>query len=330
MVTTVTSITAFKTLSLREPLKAYVEAEQWAGEKATLSAEDREFLAASRAQLREEEIVAKERESELAREKQAREAAEAAKQIQAEANLQAQRKIRRGSLVLGSALAAAVVFGGLALGAVGQVRMARQLREKARNELTQALSNLDKKRNELGAANLAIDQAKQTIKESLKQANQAKYELEKSEEKLTAINTHVDTVNELSRLVGELYAYKKPQDEQKPEIARDSIAHIGLSFTEFTEGRPDFRKALLSSSISLANLHLDPQDKNDQANIAINQSIRIIEENQNLFNSSSSGRAIAFFSYAVQGNLLEEKGREASSLAAYKSKPSGVHEDLRF
>ncbi|MGF1517527.1 MAG: AAA-like domain-containing protein, partial [Nodosilinea sp.] len=80
---------------------ALVEAEQWAGEKATLSAEDREFLAASRAQQREEEIAAKEREAELAREKQAREAAEAAEQIQAEANRQAQRKIRRGSLVLG-------------------------------------------------------------------------------------------------------------------------------------------------------------------------------------------------------------------------------------
>lgn len=80
---------------------ALTEAEAWAAEKVTLSAEDREFLAASRAQQREEEISAREQEAELARERTAREAAEAAEQIQAEATRKAQRKIRRGSLFLG-------------------------------------------------------------------------------------------------------------------------------------------------------------------------------------------------------------------------------------
>ena len=50
---------------------ALTEAEGWADEKVTLSAEDREFLAASRAQQREEEISVREQEAELARERTA-------------------------------------------------------------------------------------------------------------------------------------------------------------------------------------------------------------------------------------------------------------------
>ncbi|NEQ53235.1 MAG: signal transduction histidine kinase, partial [Leptolyngbya sp. SIO3F4] len=57
---------------------ALTEAEGWATEKVTLSAEDREFLAASRAQQREEEISAREQEADLERERTAREAAEEA------------------------------------------------------------------------------------------------------------------------------------------------------------------------------------------------------------------------------------------------------------
>jgi len=92
---------------------ALVEAEQWAGEKATLSGEDREFLAASRARQREEEIVTKEREAELARNKQAREASETAEQILSEAIRKSRQKIRQGTFILGISLVIAAILGGL-------------------------------------------------------------------------------------------------------------------------------------------------------------------------------------------------------------------------
>ena len=84
--------------------EALAEAEQWAARKTTLNAEDREFIAASCTQQREEEIAAKEKEAEIAREKKAREAAEEAERIQAEANWKAQQRIRIGSIVLSVAL----------------------------------------------------------------------------------------------------------------------------------------------------------------------------------------------------------------------------------
>jgi|GEM_PF-4170769 len=61
--------------------EALAEALEWEAGKSSLNAEDREFLSASRTQLREEAIVVQEKEAELTREKKAREAAENAKRI---------------------------------------------------------------------------------------------------------------------------------------------------------------------------------------------------------------------------------------------------------
>ena len=83
--------------------KALKDAEAWASGK-NLGGEDRDFLGASRAQQREEEIANKEKKAELERERKARETAEKAERIQAEANRTAQQRIRIGSIVLSIAL----------------------------------------------------------------------------------------------------------------------------------------------------------------------------------------------------------------------------------
>ena len=351
---------------------ALVEAEQWAGEKATLSAEDREFLAASRAQQREEEIAAKERESELAREKQAREAAEAAEQIQAEANLQAQRKIRRGSLVLGGALAAALVLGGLALGSGNRLRVANQQltesqkeKEQVDRDLGQARNDIEAKRNELDTAIANLDQSQKNLQsvetqrqeadERLKQVQQAaqgqQAVLAKLEQDLTNADAAVaqakqaeqeaqskaaqatndllvaqnalaevaqeqqeiaalnDTTKALSGLIDDLYKV------DKPEAAQDAIAQIGLSYTDFTGDSPELKQALLNSSIALAHLQLissedaeeGVQEQINEAQTRVEQSVQLIEAKPSVFDSSASGRAIAFFTYAVRGNLREEQ-----------------------
>jgi hypothetical protein len=351
---------------------ALVEAEQWAGEKATLSAEDREFLAASRAQQREEEIAVKEREAELAREKQAREAAEAAERIQAEANQEAQRKIRRGNLVLGGALVAALLLGGLVLASENQLRVANQDLEDAQEEKTQvdqalgqARDEVEAKRDELDTAIAGLEESQKNLQltqtqrqqadEQLKQTQQAAQgqqallaqlqqdltnadaavaqakqdeenaqrraeqatndlaaarqklaEVDKEQQEIAALN---DTTKALSGLIDDLYAI------DKPEAAEDVIQQIGLSFTEFTGDRPELKQALLNSGIALAQLHLissdnaneGAQEQINQAQERVEKSIGLIEANRNVFNSSESGPAIAFFTYAVQGNLREEQ-----------------------
>ncbi|MBE9066193.1 AAA-like domain-containing protein, partial [Leptolyngbya cf. ectocarpi LEGE 11479] len=236
---------------------ALTEAEEWASEKNTLSAEDREFLAASRAQQREEEIITREQEAELARERTAREAAEDAEQIQAEANLQAQRKIRRGSLVLGVALGLATLLGGLAIFSGIQLKVVSQKQEEI-SELNQ-------------------------------------------------------TVTTLSSLVDELYA------SNKSDIAQDVIEQIGLSYTDFTQERREFKQTLLFSSIALAHLYLNSENvTGNEARMALDMSISIIENNQNLFEESISGRTIAFFTYVVEANLFEEKNSQEASNISYQ------------
>ena len=365
---------------------ALAEAEQWAGEKTTLSGEDREFLAASRAQQREEEIATKEREAELAREKQAREAAEAAEQIQAEANLQAQRKIRRGSLVLGGALVAALVLGGLALGSGNRLRVANQQltesrtekeridrglrqaqqqvdtiskeRDQKNKELAQSQENLKsleaqrqaaderlkqakqaaqgqqavlaKLEQDLTNADAAVAQAQQAEQEAQSKAAQAENDLVVAQKELADVAQEQreiaalnDTTKELSGLIDDLYAI------EKPEAARDVIEQIGLCFTDFTEDKTEFKQALLNSSMALAHLNLISANNDNEraqrindAQIQIEQYIRLVEANPNVFNASVSGRAIAFFTYAVQGNLREEQAYLRKEQEPTSARPS--------
>jgi hypothetical protein len=393
---------------------ALKEAEQWAKEKNP-SAEDRDFFSASRTQEREEEIAVKERETELEREKSAREAAEEAEQIQFIANQQAQKKIRRGGLILGIALVIAGLLGIFAINSGNKIRIAdtkvkeseqkvkafqalvdkarqdlkntnaqkeqveqkliqsRKDTEKKRIELVSATQNLGKLKKNLQLVAANRQEAEIRLKEAEQQVGHARKNLENAQKResemenfLAQLNQNVllanhqkqkaqelaqkakldlikaesgrkgaekalikaesalaevkkeqqliaennKNVDELSILVGELYGNNKPEDEKQPEAAKDVIAQIGLSFTDFTDNNPDFKKALLKSSIALAYLRLDPLDKNKKAKTAIDESIQVIESKPDLF-KSDKGKPIAFFSYAVRGNLLEEQNPKA-------------------
>ncbi|BAY67092.1 TPR repeat-containing protein (plasmid) [Calothrix brevissima NIES-22] len=87
---------------------------EWAKDKS-LNYQDRQFLAASQAKEKEDEIAATEKEAALERERKDREAAEkrtlvlaSANQKLAEANRKAQKRIRIGSVILGLTLVGAV------------------------------------------------------------------------------------------------------------------------------------------------------------------------------------------------------------------------------
>jgi hypothetical protein len=396
---------------------ALKEAEQWAKEKNP-SAEDQDFISASRTQEREEEIAVKEREAELERVTAAREAAEEAERIQFKANQQAQKKIRRGGLILGIALVIAGLLGVSAINSGNKIRIAdnrvkeseqkvkasqtlvdkaikdlentnaqkeqvtqkliqsQKDTEKKRIELVSATQNLGKLQNSLKSvtanrknAEIRLKQAQELViharknlanaeeresqmnqslvklqrnvllanqkkseaerlaiqaqatkakaesdlakaeidrKKSAKELLKAQDALNKVQKEQQVIAENNKNVDELSKLIDDLYGNDKPEDEKQPEAAKDAIAQIGLSFTDFTDNKPEFKQALLKSSIALAYLRIDPLDKNKKAKTAINESIQVIESKPDLF-TSDKGKPIAFFSYAVRGNLLEEK-----------------------
>ncbi|MEM7061706.1 MAG: AAA-like domain-containing protein [Cyanobacteria bacterium P01_B01_bin.77] len=362
---------------------ALTDAEAWASEKRTLSAEDREFLSASRTQQREEEIVARESEAELEREKTARAVAEAEEQILIEATRKAQQRVRQGSLALVGAIFLALVLGGLALYSEKQLSLAEQRRNEAEVQAQEAkddlieiqvqreqaqqqtktaqeesdrtnknleesrekLKNLDFQRQE---ADKQLKKAKQVTQEqqallsqlkqnlssadtAVAQAKQAEQEAQQELKKITQKQQEVialnDTVKALSDLTDDLYGIGKS------EVAEDIFQQIALSFSSFTGDSPELKQALLNSSIALAHLNLIPRSLNnpnkktqkriDDAQKSIEKSVRLIEEiNPNVFDSSASGRAIAFFTYAVQGNLREEQDyleEEQASASAYLS-----------
>jgi hypothetical protein len=96
--------------------KALQDALSWSRDKS-LSYQDRQFLAASQAKEREEEIAAKEKEAELERERKDREATEKRNQVLSEANQtltqankKAKQQIRVGSVVLAVTLSLTGIF----------------------------------------------------------------------------------------------------------------------------------------------------------------------------------------------------------------------------
>ena len=168
--------------------EALAEAEKWAVEKKP-SAEDREFLAACRTQQREEEIAAKEREAELAREKVGREAAEKAERIQAEANRQAQRRIRIGSIVLSVALLGAgisTIWGSYkyqdALKAEKKVEAANEKTEQAKKTEAEAKKQAEEAEKKGQLAEKKAEQAQQALDKAKRERGRLKQEIQKLEE----------------------------------------------------------------------------------------------------------------------------------------------------
>ncbi|BAZ24176.1 WD-40 repeat protein [Kalymmatonema gypsitolerans NIES-4073] len=88
--------------------KALQGALEWSRDKS-LSYQDRQFLAASQAKEREEEIAALEKEAALERERKDREATEKRNQVLTEANQQAKKRIRYGTVVLFLTILGAII-----------------------------------------------------------------------------------------------------------------------------------------------------------------------------------------------------------------------------
>jgi len=132
--------------------KALQDALEWSKDKS-LNYQDREFLAASQAKEREEEIAALEKEAALERERKDREAAEQRNQILAEANRKAQREIRKGIVFLSVTLFAAVIFGIVAVISGSKVIKAQKQLQKIERYIVDA-QNLRELANKLSSYRL--------------------------------------------------------------------------------------------------------------------------------------------------------------------------------
>lgn len=120
--------------------KALQDALEWAKDKS-LNYQDREFLAASQAQEREEEMAVREKEAQLERERKDKEAVEKRNLVLAEANKKAQRRILIGSILL---------IGTLSLTGILGIR-ATQLKNEVeeRHDYVKAVEDLARKAGQL-------------------------------------------------------------------------------------------------------------------------------------------------------------------------------------
>ncbi|MEM9088066.1 MAG: CHAT domain-containing protein [Cyanobacteria bacterium P01_F01_bin.53] len=229
---------------------ALIEAEQWASEKATLSAEDREYLSAGRAQLREEEIAVKEREAELARERTAREAAESAEQIQVEANQQAQEKIRLGSLVLGGALATALVLGGLALFSGKQLNVATQQRDKAKIQAQEAKKAAD-------LAGVKLKETENEIQSVVQESLNTNRRLEVAKQKFQQTNRDLEIAQE---------ALGKAQKEA--QIADQNVQQAAVKVAIAEQRVRQASQAAERAQIELKTAELAAHEANQEVSLA--------------------------------------------------------------
>ena len=188
---------------------------------------------------------------------------------------------------------------------------------RAEQERQTSQASLVALQQDLEAANVAVEQAERIKVEAQQSVQEAQALLDSTARELVSVRLEQEEISELnetvktlSDLIDDLYA------SDKSGVARDVIEQIGLSFTDFTEDKNEFKKALLNSSIALASLYLDSSYK-EEALRAVDASTEIVRENQDFFMASQAGQSIAFFTYAVQGNLLEETNPDVFPDKAY-------------
>ncbi|MTJ06607.1 AAA-like domain-containing protein [Anabaena sp. UHCC 0204] len=144
-------------------------AEAWA-ESKNVSYQDKQFLAASRQQEIEEEIIAREKEAELDRERKEKEAAERARKIEEEARKRAEKQLgkakKTGGLVLSISVGLAVVFGITAFIAKQNTDKMEQNVSKIK-ELSAVASQLQQK-NQVNEANQFLNIAGLVLQDKIK------------------------------------------------------------------------------------------------------------------------------------------------------------------
>ncbi|HAC66001.1 MAG TPA: hypothetical protein DCF68_21330 [Cyanothece sp. UBA12306] len=307
--------------------EALEQAEQWSQSK-NLSGEDLDFLSASRTQVREEEIAAKEREAELEREKTAREGAEEAEKIQAKANQKAQRRIRNGSIVLGLTLLAAIACGawGVQAGkkAQEQNKIAIEAEEraiKAENKEEQANKEVTNSKQELTELKSQLQSTQKDLNSKQKSANKANKKLQEVEQAKTQLEK--DLARTTERYKETLQAFKAVRGlsvlagtlrkEGVEKASNEALRKAGLSTLIDDE---ELKQAWLWAATAEGHLSLaknnntrSPEQQEiratelEKAKDAIEQSINSLKE---ISKQEGVFQQVKAFTYFMKGKLNKD------------------------
>ena len=292
--------------------QALAEALVWEKSK-TLPPEDREYLDASQRKETEEEIAAQKQEAELERETKAKEAAEAAQQIleQAnedaqqklqsadQANRQAQRRLRRrtliGTVILGVALMGASLSG---IWASTKISEANDREEVAKSEVKSAQEKVANAEIRVADAQKSVEIAQQAQKTAQRETAKLEEDFRKAqiayEEAKTAhqdIDLEIKYANRLVNLAGEL------QEKGASTEADQALQRAGLSFKVENH---ELKQALLLAATSLAYQSLADDD---QANKAITESLDYLNRARGEKIVSQQIRVLAL---SAKGNLSQD------------------------
>jgi hypothetical protein len=195
---------------------ALKEAEQWAKEKNP-SAEDQDFLSASRTQEREEEIAIKERDAELERERQDKETAERANKL-------LRKRALVGTVVLFFALAGAFF---LAVEAKKQVDIA----DVAKKEAKQAKKDAENANQKVANANKEVADAKKKVIEADKQVTNIKKDLESKKKEANRAEKAAKDAKQKAKNAKEL-AQKAQGDLTKTQAEKDKLSKEAIRLQE--------------------------------------------------------------------------------------------------
>ena len=333
--------------------KALADAEEWAKNK-NLSYQDKQFLAASKEKVIQEEIAAKEKEARLERERKDKEAAEQRNQVLSDANNKAKKRIRNGSVVLILALLGAVslgifaaIEGNEALKAQKYAETANSKAEEAEKKSEEAEKNLENAQTHINKAKkrvIALEKqtkqaqrkfkdARQEVKKATdkakeqqeqaqnaqKKAEIAKKETENLQNQLASAKKDFETVQKLSKLAGELH------NKNLRRYSDEALRQAGLSFRVDDH---NLKQAMLLVSMAQAYQNLvneykietkEQKDKNleyqKKAEAKIDESLKYLNEKGNI--SSAQGLQIKAIVKGIQGNLTKEKNK-SEAIAVYQ------------
>jgi Na+-transporting NADH:ubiquinone oxidoreductase subunit NqrC len=313
--------------------KALQDALSWSRDKS-LSYQDKQFLAASQAKEREEEIAALEKEAALERERKDREATEKRNQVLAEANQtladandtltkankKAKRRIRVGSVVLVLTLLGAVISGSMAVVTLGRIQ------EQAKN-----LSKLSELSGELQSKNKQseADEARRQL--GLSYAIRENYKLQQAlllssiafaYQKMGYSRDATKAIQSSIKLLHEGDIKNSPQEKEVGVHVLNIQGALFKEQDENTEARKAYKEAfdLLKSK----NTELNPFNENTQIlNADTVESVHrglmdLLTESEDKKLLSQVRESLKEHYYGELDNLLENKKWEAANTLTSK------------
>ncbi|MBH8553580.1 AAA-like domain-containing protein [Nostocaceae cyanobacterium CENA357] len=330
--------------------KALQDTLKWAKDK-NLNYQDKQFLAASQTQEREEKIAALEKEAQLERERKDREAVEKRNLVLDDANKKAQKRITLGTVALLFTLTGVLISGKIAVTlSVESQNNQREIQDqkqnieslkdnnktlqKNKNELQVQIQSAEKEntivQNNLQSQKQVLNSTERANKELEQQKNNFKYDLNESikkledtQEKQKKAETNYEEVRkQLSKT--EEYLTKteelvklagKLTDEGLYPISEELFSQAGQSAKIKDH---NLRQAILELGITVGYLNL-PRENSEEITDDLKKANNYFDKIKiNDEDDSEEGLQIRILYSKTQGNLFVKEEKYVDAVNAYK------------